>query len=342
LSRALRAVSSAAITLAFLGAVAVFLGLQTEVFRKSHIVSHRPWPIRPSPAATVDIGVTTLPLARNSWRAWQPAELQSVNEFEHTIRKHVSVVMWYVDWAHSAVRLQQLEAVRSRGSIPEITWEPWDSIRGVRQQPRFRLRDIIDGRFDRYIRATARTIASYGTPVRLRFAQEMNGNWYPWSEQANGNRPHQFVRVWRHIHKLFDDAGARNVEWIWSPASITMSREQYPGDAYVNMVSLSVFNGGTQLRYVRWQSLASLLRRPLASLQRIAPGKPIELSEIGCADRGGNKAAWLRAAFATLRRRPAIKSIIWYDLVKWSDWRLESSREVAAASATGFANTRYR
>jgi len=209
----------------------------------------------------------------------------------------------------------------------------------VRVQPRYRLRWIIAGRYDSYIRTWAQTLAAYSRPVRLRFAQEMNGNWYPWSESANGNRSHEFVQAWRHIHDIFVAAGARNVQWIWSPAPITMQREQYPGSAYVTMVSLSMFNGGSQLRYARWRSFAALLARPVALLNTIAPGKPIEISEIGCAEQGGSKAAWITGMFAALRRYPAITSLVWFDLVKGSDWRVESSRNAAAAYATAVAGS---
>ena len=98
--------------------------------------------------------------------------------------------MWYSDWAN--VRrpdLGQLRAVARRGSLPEITWEPWDHAKGLWvPQPAFRLRRIIAGRYDALIRRWARDLAAYGGPVRLRFAQEMNGNWYPWAETFNGNR----------------------------------------------------------------------------------------------------------------------------------------------------------
>ena len=95
------------------------------------------------------------------------------------------------------------------------------------------------------------------------------------------------------------------------------------------MVSLTVFNGGFQSRYTGWRSFAVALD-PLARLHAIAPHKPIELSEVGCAEQGGNKAAWIAGMFSTLRRYPAITSVIWYDLVKGSDWRVESSVRATA------------
>src|SRR5205807_106268 len=99
-------------------------------------------------------------------------------------------------------------AVSRRGSVPEITWEPWDSWAGVRQ-PRYTLASIIAGRHDAYIRRSARALRAYGKPVLLRFAQEMNGTWYPWAERANGNRPGQFATAWRHVWRIFARQGTR-------------------------------------------------------------------------------------------------------------------------------------
>ena len=163
------------------------------------------------------LGVTTSALARNSFAPWGRNGLESVKEFERDARAHASVVMWYSDWAN--VRrpdLGQLRAVARRGSLPEITWEPWDHAKGLWvPQPAFRLRRIIAGRYDALIRRWARDLAAYGGPVRLRFAQEMNGNWYPWAETFNGNRG-EFAKAWRRVWRIFRREGAANVEWVWS------------------------------------------------------------------------------------------------------------------------------
>jgi beta-mannanase len=337
--RALSTTSAAAI--AALGlAIIVLMLLQAGVVRRGHDghpTVPGPWPVGTGAPASPGVGVVTLPLAQNSWRAWRPSDLSTVNSFEHAIRTHVGVVMWYADWAHRQPLLGQLRAVGRRGSLPEITWEPWDTTRSVTEQPRYRLRRIIAGDYDPYIRRWARTIAAYGGRVRLRFAQEMNGRWYPWSATANGNRPGEFVRVWRHVHDLFVAAGATNVTWVWSPAPIAIPAALYPGDRYVDMVSLTVFNGGHELRYAPWRSFATALERPLARLRAIAPDKPIEISEAGCAEEGGSKASWIRGMFETLRRQPQITSLIWFELHKHSDWRVESSKASTAAFAEAVA-----
>jgi hypothetical protein len=286
--------------------------------------------------------VTTLPLARNSWSPWTARDLDTVNAFEHVAQQPARVVMWYADWAHVSPSMAQLNAVANRGSIPEIDWEPWDSTKALYvRQPRYSLKHIIDGSFDAYIRQWARTLAAFGRPIRLRFAQEMNGNWYPWSERSNGNRPGEYVRTWRHVHRIFDAAHASNVRWVWNPAAVTISPELYPGNHSVDIVGLIAFNGGAQLRYLGWRSPQRILGRSLAALAKIAPHKSIELSEIGVAEQGGNKAQWITELFKMLKAYPNIRALVWYDLVKESDWRIDSSRAAAAAFRAGVRDPRY-
>jgi mannan endo-1,4-beta-mannosidase len=313
----------------------------------------RPWAGRPPASARVDVGVVTQPFAVNSWRPWRLSDLETVNTWEQLARKHASVVMWYADWQSAPPSLRQLQAIARRGSIAEITWEPWRSFRTaaerahgsrtpVRLQPRFKLRNIAAGRFDPYVRSWARRLAAFDQPVRLRFAQEMNGGWYPWSEDVNGNRPGDFVRAWRHVHSIFRAAGATKVRWVWAPAAIAIRAGLYPGDRYVDMVGLTLFNGGLQLRYNAWRPFAQIVGAPLRRLHAIAPRKPVELSEVGCAERGGSKSWWISGMFTSLRRRPEITSIIWFDIVKGSDWRISSSAHAAAAFAAGVSDPRYR
>ena len=118
-------------------------------------------------AGTLNLGVTTDPLARDWWKPWKPSDLSTVDAFEGEADKHAAIVMWYADWQHNpAPSTSQLNAVAQRGSTPEITWEPWDASKGLyKSQPRYRLSNIIDGKFDSYIRGWARTLAAWKHPV---------------------------------------------------------------------------------------------------------------------------------------------------------------------------------
>ncbi len=94
--------------------------------------------------------------------------------------------------------------------LPMISWEPWnylkepkvDAQRGY--QPAYSLTNIIDGKYDSYIRSWAEGVKSLGFTIAIRFAHEMNGYWYPWAIFANGNktssvRPGLAARP-RHLH----------------------------------------------------------------------------------------------------------------------------------------------
>jgi cellulose synthase (UDP-forming) len=292
--------------------------------------------------ATVDVGVTTAPLAANGSHPWTARDLWTVNAFEQTVHKHASVAMWYADWQHSAPSFAQLRLVERRGSIPEITWEPWDSTKPLgASQPRYSLRNVADGKFDAYIHTWARALAAYGGPVRLRFAQEMNGNWYPWGRGTNANTPAEFVQAWRHVHDIFTAAGATNVQWVWSPVS-GAPRQYFPGVQYVNRLGVTCLNGGTAAFSDGWRSFAGICGKSIGELHALAPRLPIDLSEVGSTESGGSKAAWITGMFAFLARHPEVQSFVWFNLDKQTDWPIQSSPAAEVAFRDGVQAARYK
>jgi mannan endo-1,4-beta-mannosidase len=287
----------------------------------------------------LQLGVTTLALARNAYRPWRAADLEQVNAFEQHASHHADVVMSFADWAHTAnFDAAQAAAIAARGSVPEISWEPWDASKGIRTpQPRYRLARIIRGDFDAYIRRWAESMAAYGKPVRLRFAHEMNGDWYPWAETANGNHRGEYARAWRRVHAIVDAAGARNVKWVWSPVAGTVRRELYPGSDQVDVLGVSGFNGGSKLFRGTWRSFAVAFGPTLDAVHALDARKPVELSEVASTEAGGSKAAWIRGMFAEVRRRPWIRALVWFNLRKETDWRIESSPAARRAFAEGIS-----
>ena len=305
----------------------------------SHVAA--PWQGPVPRGATVDVGVTTPPLADNGTRPWTAGDLSTVNAFERGIHKHANVVMWYADWQHSAPSVTQLDLVRRRGSIPEITWEPWDSTKGLRTpQPRYALRNIVAGKFDAYIRGWARSLAAFDGPVRLRFAQEMNGDWYPWGAHVDGNTPAEFVSAWRHVHDIFAAAGATNVQWVWSPVSGAPS-QYFPGAQYVDRLGVTCLNGGTAAFTDGWRSFASVCGESITRLHSLAPQLPVDLAEVASAEAGGDKAAWITGMFAFLADHPEVRSFIWFNLDKQTAWPIQSSRSAELALRDGVQAARY-
>jgi Glycosyl hydrolase family 26 len=292
-------------------------------------------------AGKLDLGVTTDSLARDWWNAWRSSDLSTVNAFERKAGKHAAIVMWYADWQHTKLpSTSQLNAIAQRGSTPEITWEPWDASQGLyKSQPRYRLANIIDGKFDSYVRGWARALAAWKHPVLLRFAQEMDGNWFPWDDYANGNHVGQFMEAWWHVHDIFVRAGATNVKWVWSPA-FARSGAQFPGTAYVDVMATTCQNGGRPLFARGWKSFAHGCGQAIDRLHALEPGLPIQLAETATSERGGSKARWIRDMWAYLAARPYVTSMIWFDLVKETNWRIDSSPSAERAFAAGARSPR--
>ncbi|MBL7493657.1 beta-mannanase [Frankia sp. AgB1.9] len=251
-------------------------------------------------------------------------------------------------WAEDKFNASDLNKVASLGMMPIVAWEPWDfstkpqsdKLRGA--QPKYRLSNIIDGSFDSYIRSWARGVKTLDYTIGLRFAHEMNGYWYPWAEQANGNQPGQYVQAWRHVHDIFTQEGAANVVWIWSPnvtyPNSTPLAELYPGDAYVDWVGFSGYYG--TVGNETYKSFDEIFASSLAEVQTVTQ-KPIVITETGAADNAGLKAAWIAQLFASLPRYPEIIGVIWQESTKEVDWRVAVSPAASRAFAVGAANPRY-
>jgi len=240
----------------------------------------------------------------------------------HGVRPRI--VNWFQQWLSGERRFRAdwARRVQRAGAIPMITWEPWYAPAGERHvpdQPDIALERIAEGAYDAHIRSWARAVALHRGPVLIRLMHEMNGDWYPWGVAVNGNSPEQFVAAWRHVHQIFDAAGARNVSWVWSinnlegPAGRAHDlTPYYPGDRYVDWVSTSGFNWGDAYEWSAWREADALYSQTYAKLARL--GKPIMISEIGTTGIGGDPRAWIGDTLRRLRTGyPRLRAILWYD-----------------------------
>ncbi|WP_426227798.1 glycoside hydrolase family 26 protein [Pseudarthrobacter sp. DSP2-3-2b1] len=250
------------------------------------------------------------------------------------------IVLSYKDF-RQAPPVFELESVVQRGAMPLLTWEPWIAGAGV-TQPAYALARITAGDFDPYISQWAAALASWGKPVMLRFAHEMNGDWYPWAEAVNGNSPGDYVQAWRHVHALVSAAGATNVNWVWAPngGGSVENSALYPGDAYVDTVGLDAYNWGTTQVWSSWQLPVAVFGPHLAELRIIAPGKQIVITETASTETGGSKPEWNAALVSYLRTQPDVSGFVWFNLNKETDWRINSSAASASALSAALAARR--
>jgi len=257
-----------------------------------------------------------------------PADDSELRRLASGLQRRPDVVMWYDAWSSGTDFPADAAArVRRLGAVPEITWEPWDPAAGPDQQT-YPLPGIAAGDQDEYLARWAGQVAGYGFPVRLRFAHEMNADTYPWSEVDGRNPRGSYVAAWRHVRDVFDDAGADNVTWVWSPNTpydgTTPLEDLYPGDEQVEAVALDGYNWSTVRPDLGWQSFEETFGPGIGELAALTD-RPLFIGEVASAEQGGDKAAWVRDMFDTMRSADEVCGFTWFDIAKETDWRIDSS-----------------
>ncbi|WP_426626030.1 glycosyl hydrolase [Leifsonia sp. McL0607] len=273
-----------------------------------------------------------------------------------------NLVGYFSGWDES-FRANAVTRSWQQGRLPLLTWEsrPIGDANNVVDSPDYSLPKIIGGSFDSYLHQYAKDIVATGLPLAIRLDHEMNGNWYPWSESngnggtVNGNGAGDYVKMWRHVHDIFQQEGANDlVIWDWSPnivnklspslRSAGYLQSLYPGDEYVDWVGLS---GYLRPPYSANQEFTfDNTFTPSLDMLRGITKKPILLSEVGASEIGGHKAAWVTSFFQALGQ-PQNSDVIgfsWFNLAITSyvqgeratnDWRVDSRPDSLSAFIAG-------
>jgi hypothetical protein len=287
-----------------------------------------------------------------------PWDMTGVSDFQREVGKAPSVVPFNIPFEDCdqpsncywfGFPTQQMDAVRTYGAIPMLNWSSMSSPL-IANEPAFTLANVINGGYDSYIRDFALGAKAWGHPFFLRFDWEMNSNWFPWAEAANGNSPGQSAAAWRHVHDIFTSVGATNVNWVWCPtvtnsnaaASLT---EVYPGDQYVDWTCTDGYNWGTKAHGPHgWTTFDKVFSSTYEAITtKIAPTKPMMIGEVASSSFGGSKSGWIGNMFASLRSEyPNIRALLWYDESDGYDWPLENSPSGIAAFAQGVGSRSYQ
>ncbi|HEY2771475.1 MAG TPA: VTT domain-containing protein [Solirubrobacteraceae bacterium] len=236
--------------------------------------------------------------------------------------------MWYQGWDAPLLYPSQVRAVASLGVVPMITWDPTFHGKGIP------LLDIAEGKLDSYVRTSAEAARAWGQPIYIRFAHEMNLGGEPYGPGHDGNTPHMFVSAWRHVESIFKQVGASNVQFVWSPNVDCNGgcpfTAFYPGDQYVDWVSLDGYNYGN-VNGDPWATFQQVFGPSYAILTHMT-SKPVMISETSSGESGGSKAAWIKGIGHTLDSDfKRVRVLVWFQRVKETDWRVNSSASALSA-----------
>jgi beta-mannanase len=156
----------------------------------------------------------------------------------------------------------------------------------------------------------------------------MNLSGSAWGPGHGGNTPQAFVAAWRHVVTIFRDEHATNVEWVWSPnvycSGSCPFTSFYPGDSWVDWAALDGYNYAS-LSNDPWQTFAQIFGPSYQILTHLSD-KPVMIGETSSAEAGGSKAQWITGMTQALASEfPRVRAIVWFQRVKETDWRVDSS-----------------
>jgi len=280
-----------------------------------------------------------------------------------------NLVGYFSGWDET-FRANAVTRAWAQGRMPMMTWEsrPINAGNDSNVAPEYSLPKIIGGDFDAYLHQYAKDIVATGLPLAIRLDHEMNGIWYPWSETdgqgkpINGNSAGDYVKMWRHVHDIFQQEGANSlVIWVWAPNIVNnlpathkvagYLEGLYPGDDYVDWVGLS---GYLRPPYKSDNDFSfDYTFKPSLDKLRSITKKPIILAEVGASETGGGKPQWVTSFFEALGR-PENDDIIgfsWFNLAittyvegvrATNDWRIDSRADTLSAFIAGLTRPEDR
>lgn len=213
--------------------------------------------------------------------------------------------------------------------------------------------EILDGNYDVFLKSMAKDIADFGHPVFVRLFNEMNGDWCNYSAYHTSRDTMIFKEVYQYIWNIFADEGAgANTIWIWNPNGGSFpnytwndQRCYYPGDKYVDIVGITAYNTGNYYKDEKWTEFKAKYD-PLYKEITSQYEQPLFITEFSCAEKGGDKVAWINSMFNDIRAYGKIKVAIWWDGCDMSntepgvvsrDYRIDSSAGVIEAFRNHFA-----
>jgi mannan endo-1,4-beta-mannosidase len=280
------------------------------------------------------------------------ADFSEIVSLEKNLEKKFTLIGIYQSWGDpkNSFNVNWAGQVSRNNKVPFITWEPWNPIGGydrsenIVRQEEFLLTNISQGKFDPYIRSYARSIKSFKKPVMIRFAHEMNGNWYSWG--STFNTPQEYIESWKHVHDIFAEEGAVNVTWVWSPNALYVEPKVpfadkievfYPGDEYVDWVGFSAFNWAGRYKNNTYQEPNALYSQTVKVLEKF--NKPIMITETASADTNNpqSKATWIKSLASYLKANPEIKGVIWFNIEdNGINWKIDSTARSAKSFHEAF------
>ncbi|MGL4620025.1 glycoside hydrolase family 26 protein [Chroococcidiopsis sp.] len=285
---------------------------------------------------------------------FQMAQVQALETWQG---KKNTVINLFTTWCDKSTVMDtlfndQLLNIWNNQNVPMITWEPFSC--PVSSNPTdAELRSITPGdieiraaygEYDAYFHNWADRMkvflsgpdGIYNTNddrrAYIRFAHEMNGNWYPWSPVPGegGNPASDYILMWQRVKSLFFNKGMEwtHLQWVWCVNYNDYlgynAEALYPGDAYVDWISISGYNWGASQTWSPWITPEQTFSGMLGRLKALST-RPISITEVASTPATPSgistdaKAQWISNFYKYILAND-IKMVVWFNFSKETDW----------------------
>jgi len=263
-------------------------------------------------------------------------EKSNVDAFQSLQNRHLDLISIFVLWDTNNWKWTKTYA--------DIAYENKSTLVVTWMANGYSTPEIVSGNADTYLKAYAEGVKSYGREIWLRPFHEANGDWYDWgiAKSGAGNTNQTLIDAWKHVVTIFRDAGVTNVKWVWTTNATNSGNATFtgwfPGDDWVDMVSIDGYNWGTAQSWSSWKSFAEVFTAPYKALS--ISSKPLFIAEFSSTEHGGDKAQWITDMFSVIPEKfPRIFALMWFSQSKSAeaDWAVNTSDAALKAWNDGIA-----
>lgn len=267
-----------------------------------------------------------------------PTRMKRLRALEHWLGTNHTVQPVFTPWNEGAIEElfeRILPNIWDAGRVPLLTWEPYTEQEDATE----RTTRIAAGEYDSYLETWTERVFEWlvgpdeqletedDRRLYLRFAHEMNGDWYPWSPSGT---PKKYVEMWQHVHECVMREGIQptHLQWVWCVNHVDVgpqsAEELYPGDKYVDWVGVDGFNWGESRDWSAWCSPRETFEGMFDRLDALT-NKPRCVPEFASTTEtaGGHdprkKAAWIRDAYEYFDDA-GVGMACWFNEDKETDW----------------------
>jgi len=176
----------------------------------------------------------------------------SLLEIENKVDYRFPIILYYTGFMQGEKRHPRvaaaLENAGKQGRLVELTLQTIEQYKGRGNM----VYDVLDGKYDEFLKNYVNDVVNSEQPVLFRCGNEMNGDWCVYSAHHTSKDTEIYKAFYQHIYKLFQEAGADNIIWVWNPNGESFPDFKwnhelcyYPGDEFVDVIGMTSYNTGT-------------------------------------------------------------------------------------------------